>query len=126
MNALFKLIVDTLLRSAVAYVGRQAVDTAKIQALKLYLRGLAGARRMFLLLLALLAGLAVLLFGVLLLHVALLLALPSCSRIWVAFGLGLFYAAAAGAALLHGCREKTWLRVSGAERAVQSVLNRKP
>ena len=122
MKHLLTFILKAVAGGVAAYFGRHMWTAAKIEGVKLYLHGVAGARRLFLAMLGLALCLFGLGFGIILIHLGLLLLLSPEIRGWVALGLGVLYAITAGGVLICCCREKTWLRSSGAEKAVQSVL----
>ncbi len=127
MKHLFTFIMKAMVGGVAAYFGRHVWTAAKIEGLKLYLHGVAGARRLFLALLGLALCLFALCFGIMLIHLCLLILLPWELQVnaLVVLGLGIFYALLAGGLLIYGCREKTWLQASGAEKAMQSVLRGK-
>lgn len=125
MKHLLTFILKVVTGAVAAYLGRHMWTAARIEGVKLYLHGVAGARRLFLALLGLALCLFALCFGIILLHIGILFLLPGEVRVWVVLGLGVFYALGAGGILIHCCREKTWMRGSGAEKAMQSVLRDK-
>lgn len=127
MKNLFAFIVEILTGAVAAYFGRHIWTAAKIEGVKLYLRGVAGARSVFIGALWLALCLFALCFGILLIHLGLLILLPGSLPVkaLIVLGLGVFYAAVASGILIHCCREKTWMRASGAAKAMQSVLQDK-
>jgi len=124
MKHLLTFILKAVAGGVAAYFGRHAWTAAKIEGVKLYLRGVAGARSAFIGALRLALCLFVLCFGILLIHLGLLILLPGSLPVkaLIVLGLGVFYAAVASGILIHCCREKTWMQASGAEKAMQSVL----
>lgn len=122
MKHLLTFILKALAGGVAAYFGRQAWTAAKIEGVKLYLHGVAGARRLFLAMLGVALCIFALCFGIILIHIGILFMLPGDVRVLVVLGLGIFYALIAGGLLIYCCREKTWLQESGAEKAMQSVL----
>jgi hypothetical protein len=125
MKNLFAFIVEILTGAVAAYFGRHIWTAAKIEGVKLYLRGVAGARRLFLALLGLALCLFALCFGIILIHIGILFLLPGDIRVVAVLGLGIFYALVAGGLLVYCCREKAWMQASGAAKAMQSVLQDK-
>ena len=127
MKHLLTFILKAVAGGVAAYFGRHAWTAAKIEGVKLYLHGVAGARRLFLALLGLALCLFALCFGIILIHICLLILLPWELQVnaLVVLGLGVFYALIAGGMLIYCCREKTWMQASGATKAMQSVLQDK-
>jgi hypothetical protein len=122
MKNLITLMLKAVAGGVAAYFGRHLWTAAKIEGVKLYLHGVAGARRLFLAMLGLALCLFALCFGIILIHIGILFLLPGDIRIMVVLGLGVFYALSAGGMLIYCCREKTWMQASGAAKAMQSVL----
>jgi len=122
MKNLITLILKAVAGGVAAYFGRHLWTAAKIEGVKLYLHGVAGARRLFLAMLGLALCLFALCFGIILIHIGILFLLPGDIRVVVVLGLGVFYALSAGGLLIYCCREKTWMQASGAAKAMQSVL----
>lgn len=124
MKNLIAFVLKAVAGGLAAYFGRHVWTAAKIEGVKLYLRGVAGARAAFIGGLWLAVCLFALGLGIILIHLGLLILLPWSLPVkaLVILGLGVFYAAVASGILIHCCREKTWLRKSGAEKAMESVL----
>lgn len=127
MKTILTFIMESFVGRILSHVGRNLLESARIEGLKLYLNGVAAARRLFLLVLALAGSLLLFFFGFLLLHAGLLVLLQWSLKATalLAAGLGLFYLLVAGGFLFYVCRERTWMKASGADKALHSVLGRK-
>ncbi len=126
MKRLLSLLLDNVLERVLVLAGRNLLDSARIEAFKAYLHGVAMVRRLFLNVLCVLAGLLLLIFGVILIHVGVWFLLPWTAEVkaLVFTGLGLLYMLGGGGMLRHFCSERKWLEVSGAATRLQAIQDR--
>lgn len=117
MRWVLNLFGKSLAAQAASRVRQEITDALQIRALRLYLRGVGTARQLFILGLLLACVLGLLLAGFVLAHVGLFLLLPLslAAKGWLAVGLGAFYFLVAALSLAACCRQRTWLKASGAE-----------
>ncbi|MFA4944272.1 MAG: hypothetical protein WC789_06185 [Lentisphaeria bacterium] len=127
MKYLLKLLLAAWNGRVLGRFLASAKVSARIEAVRLYVQGVAFAHRVFLAGLMVGGSLLLLLLGSILLHAGVWWLLPwsADAKAWAAVGLGGVYLLVAGGVLRHYCRERTWLQATGAEKAIQSVVARR-
>lgn len=122
MKHLLAALLTRLLKGMLAPYVRLVLHLLRIEAAARMVRVVRMARLLFLgwLALCLLAVLVV--AGLVLAHVGLYLLLPFPANAITLLALGVFYLLLAGLVLAWAMSERTWLRVSGAGKRVDSAL----
>ena len=126
MKRLLSLFLENVIERVLALTGRNLLDSARIEAFKAYLHGVAAVRRLFLNGLFALGGLLLLTFGIILIHVGAWFLLPWSAEVkaLIFLGLGLLYASGGGFMLYYFCHERKWLEISGAAPRLQAIQDR--
>jgi hypothetical protein len=120
-------ILKALAAAAVARLARDyrrlSVEMLKIQAVRWYVQGVAGARLAFIVYLSATACLLLAAVGFVFLHVGVFMLLPLCpqSKAILLLLLGLVYLAISLAALRRATSQSTWMKLSKADELVAKV-----
>ncbi len=126
MNAWWRPLIELLLGWWLRRQQLRAVDRFKAKGLKTYLRVLQGARFSAMGIVALLLTLQILCFGLALMIGAAIFLAPweLETKLWSIFGIGAGLFLLPLMTLMALLSERTWYRVSGADRMVGQVLEK--
>jgi len=104
-----------------------SVGLLKIQAATCYVKGVIGARRLFVSAVLLSCLLLLLAVGFVLVHVGFFIWVPWSpnTKALVLLALGVVYVTVSSVLILRRCSEKTWMKLSKADRVISAALKRR-
>jgi hypothetical protein len=107
--------------------GELSVGLLKIQAATCYVKGVIGARRLFVSAVLLSCLLLLLAVGFVLVHVGFFIWVPwsANTKALVLLALGVVYMTVSSVLILRRCSEKTWMKLSKADSVLAAALNRR-
>jgi hypothetical protein len=117
-----KFIFELLL-AALPSLFNPIIRLVKLEILAVYMRGVDGARRAFILGLCALFLVMLAIASFVLIHVAVFLLIPWSTQTgaFVMLGLGIFYLCLSAIFVVKLCSKRTWMKISGAETFARSI-----
>jgi len=127
MNRVIRILLCVLDALLLNRYRKLSVGLLKIQAAAYYVKGVIGARRLFVSAVSLSCLLLLLAVGFVLVHVGFFIWVPwsANTKALVVLALGVVYMAASSALILRRCSEKAWMKLSKADRIVGAVMKRR-
>jgi len=127
MNRVIRILLGVLDALLLNRYRRLSVGLLKIQAATCYLKGVIGARRLFVSAVSLSCLLLLLAAGFVFVHVGFFIWVPWSldTKALVVLALGVVYMTVSSALILQRCSEKTWMKLSKADKVVSAAMKRK-